>query len=70
MQKIPFPTEKHPSIENVLSMMMGKNRRDTILSRECMTCGADAIEFRDELSMREYSISGMCQKCQDKIFGE
>ena len=25
--------------------------------------------FKDELSKREYKISGMCQTCQDKIFG-
>jgi hypothetical protein len=26
--------------------------------------------FRDALSAKEYRISGMCQDCQDKIFGE
>ena len=26
-------------------------------------------EFRDELSLKEYRISGLCQKCQDKTFG-
>ena len=26
--------------------------------------------FRDEDSAREYKISGMCQACQDSIFGE
>ena len=25
--------------------------------------------FKDELSKKEYSISGLCQDCQDKIFG-
>lgn len=25
--------------------------------------------FRDELSAREYYISGMCQDCQDSVFG-
>lgn len=25
--------------------------------------------FRDGLSLREYHISGMCQKCQDSVFG-
>lgn len=27
-------------------------------------------EFKDELSKREFQISGLCQKCQDKMFGE
>jgi len=26
-------------------------------------------EFRDELSRKEFAISGLCQKCQDKTFG-
>ena len=26
--------------------------------------------FRDDLSRKEYSISGLCQDCQDKVFGE
>ena len=25
--------------------------------------------FRNELSAREYAISGMCQACQDSVFG-
>lgn len=25
--------------------------------------------FRDEVSAREFGISGFCQKCQDKTFG-
>lgn len=36
----------------------------------CATCGGDATTFRDVLSLKEYTISLMCQKCQDKIFGE
>ena len=30
----------------------------------------DINEFRDELSIKEYNISGMCQKCQDEFFKE
>ena len=26
-------------------------------------------EFRDELSQKEYRISGLCQKCQDEFYG-
>jgi len=29
----------------------------------------NAKEFRDEISKKEYHISGLCQKCQDSIFG-
>jgi len=34
-------------------------------------CGAPIDgpqDFRDELSVREFHITGMCQKCQDEVF--
>lgn len=36
----------------------------------CATCGVPVSEsdFGDELSRKEYTISGMCQKCQDSVF--
>ncbi|WP_298751950.1 hypothetical protein [uncultured Arcobacter sp.] len=39
---------------------------------ECRTCNKKVntqTDFKDKLSLKEYSISGMCQECQDKIFG-
>lgn len=35
----------------------------------CPTCGKEVGEFRDHLSRKEFTISGMCQKCQDSVFG-
>lgn len=39
--------------------------------KKCPFCKEDIDEtkFKDELSRKEYKISGLCQKCQDKIFG-
>jgi len=37
----------------------------------CPFC-KDAVkveDFRDELSRKEFNISGLCQKCQDEMFG-
>ena len=33
----------------------------------CIFCGKKILidEFRDELSYKEFTISGICQKCQD-----
>lgn len=38
----------------------------------CPLCGQkiDIKDFVDELSRREYNISGMCQSCQDDVFGK
>ena len=37
----------------------------------CPSCSAkvEMREFRDEISVREFKISGLCQKCQDEVFG-
>ena len=32
-------------------------------------CKGEADKFRDDLSRKEYGISGMCQNCQDKVWG-
>ena len=38
---------------------------------KCPSCKTKVNEgsFRDELSKTEFTISGLCQECQDKIFG-
>lgn len=67
------PTKKSPELEQTLDETtkhaFGRPRSATIQSDRCVTCGGEAKEFRDDLSRREYQISGMCQSCQDKTFG-
>lgn len=38
----------------------------------CPTCDKPVVvtDFKDELSKKEYEISGMCQKCQDEVFSK
>jgi len=40
-------------------------------ARLCPFCSmpVNMEDFRDELSRRESAISGLCQKCQDDVFG-
>lgn len=45
--------------------LFGRERHGDV----CVTCGGPVGEFRNELSRKEYGISGMCQKCQDSVFG-
>ena len=42
-----------------------------IANNRCPTCNAemDLSKFKDSLSKKEYGISGMCQQCQDSVFG-
>lgn len=43
-------------------------------NRKCPFCGKDMSDikgmFRDKLSFKEFCISGLCQECQDKVFGK
>ena len=45
------------------------SRTDAIKNNICVFCGEPASVFKDELSKREFSISGLCQNCQNKVFG-
>jgi uncharacterized CHY-type Zn-finger protein len=65
---------KSPEINNFLDQTavanFGRSRTESMNRRSCVTCGKPANEFRDELSRKEYGISGMCQDCQDIVFVE
>ncbi len=61
------PTEKHPAIEGFLEETFG--RTTAIEGNTCVFCHKEATEFRNEISRKEYKISGICQACQDDTFG-
>lgn len=42
--------------------------REAVREQRCAQCGKEAVAFRDELSRKEYAISGLCQPCQDEAF--
>ena len=63
------PTPKSPAIENLLTSMTGISRQDAAKQKICTTCRKPVTGFRDALSERENRISGMCQACQDSVFG-
>ena len=69
-------TKKSEELEQVIKDMFGVDRRDLIRQGVCVAppigCGRENIEeeFRNEISRREYTISGLCQRCQDEVFGE
>lgn len=62
-------TFKHQGIEQMLSNLTGVSRVGAVAEASCVTCSGEASEFRDSLSQKEYTISGMCQTCQDSVFG-
>jgi hypothetical protein len=68
------PSSKSPEMEESLTNLFGFDRREAINKDKCIPppygCGEIAAEFKDEISRKEYSISGLCQKCQDETFKE
>ena len=64
------PSEKTEEIEEFLVKLLGKERREIIRGDECVGCDNPNLSFRDEDSIKEYTISGFCQDCQDSIFNE
>ena len=63
------PSDKSPQMDQDLKDVFGVDRRQSIKSGACTMCKGEADKFRDDLSRKEYGISGMCQDCQDNIFG-
>ena len=64
-----MPTQKTKEIDDFLTSIAGISRQKAADMRICTWCKGKVEAFRDELSAREYQISGFCQKCQDETFG-
>ncbi|KKM03580.1 hypothetical protein LCGC14_1773010 [marine sediment metagenome] len=65
------PTPKSPKIEELLESQF--SRTSAIEANRCVPepagCGKPIADFKDDLSEKEYRISGLCQICQDTVFG-
>lgn len=60
--------EMENHLEDMAQILFGRGRKVAMENQLCVMCGSDANHFADELSRKEYGISGMCQTCQDKAF--
>jgi hypothetical protein len=63
---------KSPEIERALEQFAQRTFGRSRQASGCVTCGSEKTkeaDFRDALSVKEYSISKMCQVCQDDVFG-
>jgi len=63
---------KSPAMENLLeavgNVAFGRSRKECFEKGICIDCGKTAKDFRDPVSVKEYTMSAMCQKCQDAFF--
>ena len=62
------PTKKNPEIRSFQSTLMGGDITKAIHQDVCISCHGPATEFKDDISRKEFRISGMCQACQDSVF--
>jgi len=71
-------SNKSPKITQALNQLTeiifnGKTREACISEGVCISCDEakdlKATSFDDDISRKEYAISGMCQSCQDDVFG-
>lgn len=56
--------------DDVSMNVFGRSRMLAIAGAQCVSCGRAATQFRDKVSRKEYTISGLCQHCQDRFFDE
>jgi len=50
--------------------LFGRTRSEAKEKGICVDCGKKIKGFKDELSSKEYEITGFCQECQDSVFEE
>ena len=62
-------SNKSPEIRNFLEKIF-PGTRAAIENGLCPHCKNPIGQFRNDISKREYQISGLCQECQDETFGE
>ena len=58
--------------ENIMKAAGFGEQVELVKNGKCPFCKKDINgkeDFNDELFWEEYKISGLCQKCQDEIFG-
>lgn len=63
-----IPSDKSPEMTDTLERLFG--RSTAIKNNKCTNCFGDVDPdgFKDRLSEKEYTISGLCQECQDNLY--
>jgi len=58
--------------ETIMKQYGFEKEIEMVKLHKCPSCRKEIRgreDFRNEISWREYHISGLCQKCQDGVFG-
>jgi RNase P subunit RPR2 len=60
---------KTERMNTIIKELTGIDTNQAIETKICPFCHKPAVEFRDTVSKRENEITGLCQQCQDEMFG-
>ncbi len=55
--------------EGLQRTLFGRSTSDAARTGLCVTCSKPVGAFKTPKAEREFRISGMCQECQDDVFG-
>ena len=55
--------------KEIMKAMGFEKEIEEIEKGNCPLCKKKITGFNDELSLKEFKISGMCQDCQNSVFG-
>ena len=61
---------KSEEMNRIIEELTGINVNKAVEDKVCPSCHKPAVKFRDEISKKESQISGLCQQCQDEIWGK
>lgn len=56
--------------KQIMKMAGFEQEVELVEQGQCPFCKKPIGKFRDEISRREFRISGLCQSCQDDFFGK
>lgn len=58
------------NVKRISTIFFGAKAKEYLAKDLCPRCGGARRDYRNHVSRREAEITGLCQKCQDFIFGK
>tara|TARA_R110001583_G_scaffold57665_2_gene172447 strand:- start:2124 stop:2351 length:228 start_codon:yes stop_codon:yes gene_type:complete len=55
-------------LDKIAFVLFGTSRVESARNKTCVSCKKPATEFKNEISKKEYTLSMLCQVCQDQVF--
>ncbi len=64
------PSKKSDQVNDTIYSVTGIDRIEVIQNNQCaFKCAEPNFIWENDLSKKEYTISGLCQSCQNDMFG-